>query len=694
MNRNSSHDAPAKLLSRRKGAAPVSTTPKSTFSNQSAVFNSTGEAASFPSAAASTSTNGTNAPSAFGNPSWKPAASTTSASRPIGAAFAAAESSASSSAMPSYLFAPGAGDPDPPSSSPAPSIGQQGSGLGRFMRSRESPGPSTISGQRNALGGMVETDAERKKRFDKDTVGSAIRFQELKEQREAMRERYIRQGVLPDDTKAQNLAATQTLRGTCMEMCSEFERVEREVQKEADPPELYPGTEKIDPRLAVKIYRRPAAGRELPLPDDVRPPAVLRRTLDYLFHTLLPTDPSSTEFAQVQGFIWNRTRAVRQDFIVQGQGGPMTIECHERIARYHILCLHWKGGRGAEEWSEQQEMEQLRKTIRSLSEFYADLRALTGKSAPNEAEFRAYELLLHHRDPDTLREIERLPPIIFDSPTLQTALRLRGLAQGAGPDKPRDGSEGSLNLWTRFFAETKKARVPYLLACLAETIIPTVRAGALRAMSSAYMAQHPPLPVQDLTNDLSFDSQEEALEFARNRGIGEQWTTEESGKKTLAVRIDNKTERALVSDVQLERSKAVPFSQIVVESKRQRWSCRDIIDGVASGATPLLNHDGGQPLPAPFHPARQPSAAPSVPSRQSATPVTDHWNAPTSRKAALPPPVISRPVQPYSAPVAAPSAFDNSSSGSIWAPGNATSTTMGQSTKTASRKKKGKHAPR
>lgn len=63
-------------------------------------------------------------------------------------------------------------------------------------------------------------------------------------------------------------------------------------------------------------------------------------------------------------------------------------------------------------------------------------------------------------------------------------------------------------------------------------------------MSSAYMAQHPPLPLDDLAKSLSFDDEEEALEFSRNRGIGEQWTTEDSGKKKLAVRIDNKTERS------------------------------------------------------------------------------------------------------------------------------------------------------
>lgn len=91
-------------------------------------------------------------------------------------------------------------------------------------------------------------------------------------------------------------------------------------------------------------------------------PISYQETLDYLFHDLLPADPGSSHFTAVQPFMWNRTRAIRQDFIVQGERGAFAIECHERIARYHILCLHWRGGVDAEGWSEQQELEQLRKS--------------------------------------------------------------------------------------------------------------------------------------------------------------------------------------------------------------------------------------------------------------------------------------------------------------------------------------------
>lgn len=84
----------------------------------------------------------------------------------------------------------------------------------------------------------------------------------------------------------------------------------------------------------------------------------MQRTLDYLFNELLPVAP----LFETHGFIRDRTRAIRQDFTVQNERGLEAIECHERIARYHIMCLHDlhdKEGLGS--YQEAQELEQLRK---------------------------------------------------------------------------------------------------------------------------------------------------------------------------------------------------------------------------------------------------------------------------------------------------------------------------------------------
>lgn len=478
------------------------------------------------------------------------------------------------------------------------------SSFSNFLR-KDRTGTSTPTDASDAAKASEDEDELRKKRFE-DAPKQGNRFLDLKGGREALRNAYIKSGVLPDPDKPTDLALAVKLVGTCQDMCPEFEREEREFQKELDPLEVYPGTDRVDPRIAVKIYRRPAAGRELPLPEDVRPPPVLKRTLDYLFHDLLPTDPNDPRFTSVQGFLWNRTRAVRQDFIVQSEGGAIAIECHERIARYHILCLHWRGGPGAEGWSEQQELEQLRKTMRSLIEFYDDNRrkASAGSSAsagqqasPNEAEFRAYNLLLHLRDPETLREAELLPGDIFRSPMVQTAINLRQLAQRSNNlekrGQPRN-TEATLNFFSRFFAELRKPNVNYLMACLAENSFSSIRIGALKAMSKAYMAQHRALPVERIQHVLGMDSADQVEAMATHLGIELEYESD----VLVGVKIHR---NATINE---DKPLVTPFSTTIVETKRGSYTSADVVDGRASGASaplPSTSSSVGQPAAtAPF----------------------------------------------------------------------------------------------
>ena len=89
-------------------------------------------------------------------------------------------------------------------------------------------------------------------------------------------------------------------------MCPEFEREEREFQKNVDKWEMVgtrssqdsrqigmlislilarrqaPGTNRISPYRAVKAFHRPAAGNEQPVPSDVRPPEMLEVSPHFL----------------------------------------------------------------------------------------------------------------------------------------------------------------------------------------------------------------------------------------------------------------------------------------------------------------------------------------------------------------------------------------------------------------------------
>ncbi|PWN48943.1 hypothetical protein IE53DRAFT_388852 [Violaceomyces palustris] len=493
------------------------------------------------------------------------------------------------------------------------------SSLSNFLRKPKNE-PTLASSSNPTTPGLASKEEggeedERKRRFDNGPKGGN-RFLELKSLREKLRSDYIASGVLPDPDKPTDLAQAVKLRGTCQDMCPEFEREEREFQKELDKFEVFPGTERVDPRLAVKIYRRPAAGRELPLPEDVRPPHVLKRTLDYLFHRLLPKHASDPGFAEVQAFLWNRTRAIRQDFIVQSESGPLTIECHERIARYHILCLHWKGGPGAEGWSQQQELEQLRKTLRSLIEFYDDLRRSGSGESPNEDEFRAYNLLLHLRDPETLREVELLPSHLFHSQRVQTALKLRSLAQRSNNLEKRGhprNTESTLNFFSSFFSEVAKGSVNYLMACLAENSFNDVRLGALKALSKAYMAQHRSLPLGFLVKCLGMDDEFEVVDLVERLGIEVEWEDPPSPSDPPSrVAVGVKLQRNCT--INEEKVLAPPFSRTLVEVKMKGYTNQDIVDGLDRGGKLGKDEHRLVPskLPASF-PSTTTSQAPSLP---------------------------------------------------------------------------------
>jgi hypothetical protein len=101
--------------------------------------------------------------------------------------------------------------------------------------------------------------------------------------------------------------------------------------------------------------------------------------LDYLFHdvintpdpALVATDPTARSplacLRYTHHFIRDRSRGIRQDFTYQAHWGKReAIECHERIARFHILSMHELADAMAGEMEFlKQEAEQLNKSERS-----------------------------------------------------------------------------------------------------------------------------------------------------------------------------------------------------------------------------------------------------------------------------------------------------------------------------------------
>ena len=59
-------------------------------------------------------------------------------------------------------------------------------------------------------------------------------------------------------------------------------------------------------------------------------------TLDHLFENII----DKYGLHDTQPFIWDRTRAIRKDLILQDCKDEYAIDLHERIARYHIMCTN------------------------------------------------------------------------------------------------------------------------------------------------------------------------------------------------------------------------------------------------------------------------------------------------------------------------------------------------------------------
>ncbi|KAK4046688.1 actin cytoskeleton and mitosis protein [Microbotryomycetes sp. JL201] len=456
----------------------------------------------------------------------------------------------------------------------------------------ESPHDTAATQSRHApsLEVLGDDSEARKQRFESSLANN--RYLELKPLREAQRQKYIKAGVIPDPTKPMRLDEATNFVGKCTEMCPEWEREEREYQNNVDPLERYPGTTRIDPVRAVKAFHRPAAGNEQPLPEDVRPPAVLKTTLDYLFHQVLPKHPMHV----THPFLRDRTRAVRQDLTMQNVRDASAIECNERIARYHVLSIGTM--REQLSFSESQELEQLRKVLKSLNEFYDDARLMNPPiPTPNEAEFRAYNILTHLRDPDIIWSCESLPDAVFDNPLFQRSLQLHRLAQRANMSR---GERASLNAYARFFKLVASPQTPFLFGCILSTHFSDIRINALEAMRSAYLQQHSLLTAKTIARVLGCDDEAEALSICDDLSIASKIS--DGGRTLIEIHRSSSMTRGTIK----------PHNSIrLVEAKRGTASYADIIDGKAK-ATPM-----GESAASLFNPASPSPSAPTTPARQA-----------------------------------------------------------------------------
>ncbi|KAI9729961.1 MAG: hypothetical protein M1834_006159 [Cirrosporium novae-zelandiae] len=419
-------------------------------------------------------------------------------------------------------------------------------------------------------------------------------YQTLKKNRERARAEAIRKGLMADPNKPTSLEKAITIVGTCQDMCPEFDRVQRIVQNMVDRCEKQPSKNGKDvpcEDYMVKPFRRSAAGNDEQIPSDLRPPLVLQKTLNYLLDELVG---GSQPLGAVHKFVWDRTRAIRNDFSIQQvtktEDQKIAIDCFERIARFHILALHQLSKTTPEtsEFNHFQEREQLNSTLLSLMYYYEDTRDKF--KSPNEPEFRAYCIIFEIQDPkpDLEDRVSSWPSWVIHNRRVQTALKLYATAgninDSQGPLQPRTPHLISQSCYGRFWKIIHSNAVGYLMACVSEIYFNFVRKTALENILKAYRKprgnQVEPWSLADLRAALAFDKVEEVQSFCEDHGF----TIVEVNDKPY---LELGSVRGHLSDSAVQRKQI--FNKKLVESKRCNRTLAAVINGISASEAQKQN---------------------------------------------------------------------------------------------------------
>lgn len=396
---------------------------------------------------------------------------------------------------------------------------------------------------------------------------------------------FVSTAVAQDDNKAELSEATN-LNGLCVDMCSPAEReLHIRVEELSVFEKCFPDRPGTEQEMIIKRFQRSSADHKLDIPQEIRPPGVLRRTQLYIEQEIMDLEqfgpdprfqpPRIPELIDLYNFCWDRFRMIRKDFVLQnyrGAGGrvhPIALDVHERIARYHVLSEHELIE--VPSFVAQQNMEQLGQTLKSLNELYDESHKMgdPAYSSPFEAECRAYFILCtldNGRGMDVLKYVKDLPHYILESPHIKFAMRVF-VARHTGD-------------YFQFFSLLRQAT--YLQSCLLFRYIPNVRSSALLRMNRAYRGQL--YPLEDLVELLCFDDIDHAYSVCQQHKLRISGRPGAGDDGAIVIKFGGDFE----TDVQLRRSNEpleVRGSKIYVGMKQGNYLRRDVCRGITEYAS-------------------------------------------------------------------------------------------------------------
>ncbi|XP_075043896.1 SAC3 domain-containing protein 1 [Mixophyes fleayi] len=299
--------------------------------------------------------------------------------------------------------------------------------------------------------------------------------------------------------------------GLCLEMCPERERRERESQGRLHQLERQNvprtgrnprgrGRHIADPTKTVKEYNRPAAGKELSLPEELRPPATLLKTVQYLLMKVWDNvnDKDSACLAQAYSFVFDRLRAVRQDLTVQrirGLEGALVLEGSLGF----LLCVPYRvRNLPLADYDEVLHSTQVRESFAELMECYQDCRRFS-----RQAEFQSLLLLYDLGNLDAMNRVLQLPQSVQYAPQVRLALAIN-----------RAHLE---NNFVRLFRLVRQCEC--LQACAFYRHLPSCRYKAICTLTHAYSSRNCRFPLDLLTRLIAIDSPSLASDMCKRQGL-------------------------------------------------------------------------------------------------------------------------------------------------------------------------------
>lgn len=261
----------------------------------------------------------------------------------------------------------------------------------------------------------------------------------------------------------------------------------------------------MNENLAVKQYSRSSADQEMPLPHELRPVNVLKMTMGYLMHKIMNLcDSLDVNLAEWYHFLWDRTRGIRKDITQQELCCLGSVELVEQCARFHIHCSARLVAEDPSVFDQKINTENLTKCLQSLKYMYHDLE-LKNIQCPNEAEFRAYIILLNLNDGNFMWEVQQLRKEIQKSAQVRFALNVYSAL-----DK---------NNYVKFFKLVNSTT--YLNACILMRYFVQMRQSALNILSKCYSlrASKSFFPLNELTRILAFEDNDATRDFLEAHGL-------------------------------------------------------------------------------------------------------------------------------------------------------------------------------